>query len=759
MIFRILLIVGILAAITQAAPGTTDWNVENAQMVADFYSGSSLWKPSVFLARPGVASIVTSVLSGLSQGAMVLAIAFFFCEAARILLSGGSLAIHESFLFYGKALGIVFFIGIGIASGSALSTALQAIFLAPIEAITDTIKGASSQVVMRQIAEALAAAAKANQDSMLSWYKKILELDISMLMTNFFMMFALVITWIISIYIGIMAALMLALTPVCLPFFLFQPVSNVGWNWVKSMIAFPMMGVVGSIVTGLLMTSGMLKFSVTAGAMGQNLNAIASSIVLIVVMVSVPGVTNSLFGGIMTSPMAAGRTLMGAAAGAAAAGVTVASASMAAGGPAASAAGRMGVAVAGQATPGEDFRATTVRDLGSAAQSMGDWAGTVGRSVLQSQFPTLRRIQSALAKDKKAGQSADPGTTSPGQESSTAPSTAAQAASPAPAVAAREMEVFQGSTEKASEASATQGSASAPAQPQDRKASKDWNAQIAGWSLETQHSNMANLVKSTYGSQDLANRFAEKLKEPQWSGLRIDAANAPQGSSYYQIVSPVVFKAMEEMAIKPAVVSSLDQLERKDRGKGWNFSMNSREANNSLMTDYVRSVAGDKEADGFAKALKQDRDYLTGHQAEPILAVAQAAEGVYKEAGKAPPQMPKNLQAVADYEKRAAAPVPQPTADDRGGYRGADTFEPNTTMPAERYYEADRPVQIDYLRQLARTANNGQYAQFADDLKFPAKWNPVPREGQSFDQAALGMIRALLERQGFIGANKKEKES
>lgn len=1005
-----LLLPSVLVLLLCSSAGAASYDVDNASMLANFYDGSNLWLATSFLKQPATWDYITTIIGKLAEGGIVLGIGFFLCEAARAYLSGESLELHEAFAFYGKALLIFCILALAVTSGSAFANFISAIFFAPIEAMTGIVKSGSTATILKQIADSLADAAAANQDSKLKWFMKLVELDVTMLMVNFFMMFALVIAWIMSLYIGIMTAMLLALGPICIPFFIFQPVSSVGWNWVKSMIAYPMMGVVGSIVTGMLMSSGMLKFAVDSGAMGQNLTSIASSVILIIVMISIPGVTSALFGGIVGSPMGAARTLTSAASTAVTAGAAAVGGALAVGGPAAA---KVGGAMSSMSEGTSGVTST----VGGAIKSVGERAAPLGRSILQSQFPGLSRIKRSMESgsgtnsafgtladqqssmvdyasrtfghqvastmqdrmslpaysgfgvtalegeskaqsiersartalssmgirpgtastlgmaDRKvgadgfdfgfnsreanqalmadwvrknygleefrsfkegiagtshdlAGVSKDiQGTVGEGAESAAASmgvtldfSKAAAAMAPEDqhramvAYAARTygantgnlfagklqgefagegiqpgtgkaykdvmantveplMQRMQlnipvatsldGAARKATNQgfnfntntlagnqaimvdwvrrehgyAASQrfaqdlkqtkhtiegihpnvveaagaafyaaaqdmypedfprenrgggGGSQAGGPAADAKPSKDWRAEIDGWSQDKQSQNMVSFVKGRYG-QATAEAFEAKLRSPEWAGTTIDTSKA-EGTSYDAVMSPFMYSLMERMGAKPVVAGSMEELEGKNRGNGWNFSMNSREGNAALMTDYVRTTVGEQEAKRFADMIDTNKDYLAGRHMNLSQAVGAAVYDVYAGAGESAP-----------VTREAPKPVSQPVASapepDRSNYRGQDVFTMGTDVQPSDYHTWDRSQQVGYMRDIARTANNGQYAQYADQVKVPDRWNPVVREGQAFHQAALGAMRELMRRQGFIGNPKKE---
>lgn len=1012
----------VLLLLLVTSAGAASYDVDNAEMLANFYDGSTLWLATSFLKQPATWDFVTTIIGKLAEGGIVLAIAFFLCEAARAYLGGESLELHEALTFYGRSLLVFIVLAIAVTSGNAFANLISAIFFAPIEAMTGIVKSGSTATVLKQIADSLADAAAANQDSKLKWFVKLVELDVTMLMVNFFMMFALVIAWIMSLYIGIMVAMLLALGPICIPFFIFQPVSSVGWNWVKSMIAYPMMGVVGAITTGMLMSSGMLKFAVDAGALGQNLTSIASSVILIIVMVSIPGVTSALFGGIVGSPMGAARTLAGAAATAATAGAAAVGGVMAAGGPVAQ---RVGSAMEAMGTSGG--RQTVVGEAGSLIRSAGEKSAPLGRAILQSEFRTLDRIGRALRGQSGAGAGGTSFGDLPTQQSSMvdhaskmyghqvasrmqerlalpaysgfgvsalegetkgqsierstmealstmgirpgnattlgmadrkvrgegfdfgfnsreanqalmadwvrknygleefrafkdgiggtshdlagvskdvqgAVGDGAEAAAASMGVtldfsraaagmpvedqqramvayvarnygantgnlfAGKLKEEFSGSgiqpgdgkaykdvmantveplmermklnipvastLDGAARKASTQGfdfdsntlagnqaimvdwvrrehgyaasqrfaqdlsrtkhtiegthpnvveaagaafykaaqdmypedfprensasragssGSSAAGAGGDTKPSKDWKNEIDGWDQAKQSQNMVSFVKGRYGAA-AAEAFEAKLQSPEWAGTKIDTSKA-EGSSYDAVMSPFMYSLMERMGAKPTVAASMEELEGKNRGNGWNFSMNSREGNAALMTDYVRSTVGEQEAKRFADLIEPDRDYLAGRHMNLTKAVGAAVYDVYAGAGQSAPEGSRAAPAAAPRAERARA---QEQPAERSNYRGKDTFTSGTDTSPAQYQSWDRYKQVEYLRGIARTANNGQYAAYADQVKVPDRWNPVIREGQAFHEAALGAMRELMRRQGFIGNTKKE---
>lgn len=989
---------------------------DGAIALNDFYAGSNLWMPSQTMNSTGIRTVMTTIVRGLAWGGLTLAVCFMIAEGARIIMSGGELGIQEAFPFYGKAVLVCVVLALGVGDGEAFVKFCQSVFVVPIEAITDVIKTGSANAALTKIVDAMNAAAKANQESKLSWFVGILETNLSSLMTNFFMMFAMVIAWIISLYISIMTCMMVCLGPICLPFMLFQPVSSVAWNWIKSMIAYPMMGAVGAILMGMLMSSGMLNFSVTAGAANQNLTSIASSVILIICMVSVPGITNALFGGIMASPMAAARTLGGAMSTAASAATVATGAAMAASAPIAGAAGQMGVKAAGAATVGEDARLSTFRAASQGAAWYGEKAGGVGRAMMASQMPTFGRFKKELDKARgigpgmgslksqqssvidyaaktfgskeaaalqrafgtegfaKAGVKALAGESKGqavartagemlrdigarptiassistadkkmgedgfdfsfnsragnqkmmtewvrdniGKEEANTFATAVEAAGYDLKGTSKDVEAYvgDGALRAASELgldidyaekmkgsplakqqdaivayvgrthgpnmaklvsgklredefkesglqlagnrsynevmTATVGplmeemklrvptatsvdgavkkagrdgfdfNANTPAgneaimtdwvrknvggkaasqfakdleahnikesgkDPEDptrnvlgitgthgdvqkavgdavevarqtlypdppaggsgdgsgdppKKEPTNWVNEIDSWDTEKHHKNMGGFLNGRYNDPKLTETFNQMLQTPEYKDLRIDTSKAT-GTKYDEVMGPFMYPLLEQMGIKPTIVSNMDELSKRKKSKnGWNFDANSRDGNNSIMTDYVRSIAGDGEVPRFQSLIQPGRNYLEGRHIDTTAAVADGVDKVYREAGEVPPERKDDK-------------------GDRSNYRGANKIPSHLEIEASTYKAMSLDERRNWYRSIMREANDGQYNQYADKVSIPRGWDPIPRDGQSFADAGLGAMKALLVRQGFIAKDPKD---
>jgi type IV secretory pathway VirB6-like protein len=102
---------------------------------------------------------------------------------------------------------------------------------------------------------------------------------------------------------------MMCIGPIFIPFLVFEPFAQVGWNWIRSMILYPFACIIGSIVSTLLINTNTLKFAVKAGQQASLFTVLTASSVLILMNVMVVSIAHSLVGGSSPSARGAGRTL------------------------------------------------------------------------------------------------------------------------------------------------------------------------------------------------------------------------------------------------------------------------------------------------------------------------------------------------------------------------------------------------------------------------------------------------------------------
>lgn len=283
------------------------------------FGGHSLWKPSGFssssIADPcdhtkKVATV--NYTSGIISVVGKFGIAIFFCmfafEAARRLLSGQGLHFTEAIRFYATSIPVAVLLGLAVTGG--YEDVITGTVIKPIEAVVGAVMSSSSDEMLKKFSSAYDSYAATNQSSStISSFIAIFSLSIPLIIANAGILVSLVIIWVMSLYISVMCTVVMCLGPLFLPFVIFQPLSQIGWNWVKTMIAYPMMCIVGAVATSLLMGANMLNFSVETGQSSSYLVSIATSIMFILVIIMVPSITNGFMEGVQAAPMAAGRAL------------------------------------------------------------------------------------------------------------------------------------------------------------------------------------------------------------------------------------------------------------------------------------------------------------------------------------------------------------------------------------------------------------------------------------------------------------------
>jgi type IV secretory pathway TrbL component len=237
-----------------------------------------------------------------------LLIVFFLMEAIRRIINGQSLHFTEAVRLYATTIPIAFVLSTAFIPNPAVdyTTLITTIFLKPVEVVVGALLNNSTNEYLKGFGDALDSYSQGNSGSSSTGsFLAIMNLSIPVIMANAFLLISLVITWVMSLYISIMCTVMLCLGPLFLPFLVFQPVSQIGWNWIRGMIAYPMMCIVGAVISTILMKTNMQAFTAQAGPSGHYITIVAASLILLIVNISVPSITNGIVGGIHSSPLGA----------------------------------------------------------------------------------------------------------------------------------------------------------------------------------------------------------------------------------------------------------------------------------------------------------------------------------------------------------------------------------------------------------------------------------------------------------------------
>jgi hypothetical protein len=301
--------------------------VDETEVHSLFFNTLNLWNPNAFtnsefkdpcdptkVTKAGINT--ASIALNLGKFGIALFLALFMLEATRRMFSTEGLHFTNAIRLYATSAIVAVILSMTLIgnSGDAIYVGfIETIFMKPIAAISQMLTSNSSAEVKERFVDAYAAYSKANQDSESFWsFIPFIDLNIGLFFANALVLLALMIAWAISIYVSLMCTVVLCLGPLFLPFLVFQPLSQIGWNWIRAMIAYPMMCLVGSATTAMIMRTELLKFTVSTGEDANYISSITASITLILVSLMVPSLTNSIVGGVAGSPRSAGRQLKGA---------------------------------------------------------------------------------------------------------------------------------------------------------------------------------------------------------------------------------------------------------------------------------------------------------------------------------------------------------------------------------------------------------------------------------------------------------------
>jgi type IV secretory pathway TrbL component len=283
------------------------------------FGNVSLWKPSGFSSSAitdpcdhtkiiPTTNYTSAIVAAVGKFGIALFLSMFLFEAFRRLLSGNGLHFTNSVRLYVSSAPVAVILGLAVTGG--YETLITTIVITPIEAVVNSVMSIGSADLLNKFSLAYDKYAEANGEaSSLLSFMAITSLSIPVILANAFILISLVIIWVMSLYISVMCTVVMCLGPLFLPFLVFQPLSQIGWNWVRTMIAYPMMCIVGAVVTSLLMGANMLNFTVETGQSASYLVSIATSIMFILVIIMVPSITNGFMQGVQSSPMSAGRAL------------------------------------------------------------------------------------------------------------------------------------------------------------------------------------------------------------------------------------------------------------------------------------------------------------------------------------------------------------------------------------------------------------------------------------------------------------------
>lgn len=364
-VLRILMLVLIVASGASADP------------LGMLYNGDKLWHVQYFLAEGTVLDTVNGMLKVTTLAGAAVVIFCLFAEAARRFL-GRDFEIQDVFTFLAKYM----LVAILVSTPTAWSAAISFGILKPTLAMVTAVHSVGKEGAMQAFGEALLTSASAAYEGVDSLASTLFQQSVSAIVLGFASILALCISFAISLYISVMWTILYVIGPMLVPLALFAPLAGIGWTWIRSFLAFCLMGVVGAMAMGLLIGGGLLLNAVKLGATADVIPAIAYSVVIVVVLVMVPRFTLSLFDGIGPDPMGVAATMKSLAGAALSVGVVTAGAAATGAGMAMDGVGSLGSRVAAEGA----FRQASER-LAAA----GEATRAFGNAAVQSQFSNVQK--------------------------------------------------------------------------------------------------------------------------------------------------------------------------------------------------------------------------------------------------------------------------------------------------------------------------------------------------------------------------------
>jgi hypothetical protein len=301
---RVLILLGMMMGFAQAQGTTPD---RDAAAMGYVLSVGNQWSVKQILGGYGISFQKTFISSGGMLGitckyGMYLLMMFFLLQLAKLLLDRQT-SIFDAFkLFFPTII-----IGTLISSPLIFYTVCGWL-ISPFEAVINQLKIYNVEMITIDRAEQLLEYGQEAQGNTLGMIGALAKASVSELLGNLLLTLAIVVSWIMSLYFSVMWTLFLVVGPLLVPCLIFAPLSSVAWNWLKTMISYPMMCLMGMILSVMMANIGFLSFATKEAGAGQMFTAIASSAMMIVCYAMIPTLGSSIVGGISSSFMGAART-------------------------------------------------------------------------------------------------------------------------------------------------------------------------------------------------------------------------------------------------------------------------------------------------------------------------------------------------------------------------------------------------------------------------------------------------------------------
>ena len=167
--------------------------------------------------------------------------------------------------------------------------------------LTKSILASYEASLMDQVLSALKAAG-AEKSSEIKWFSiNAIEASIPNILSTAAAGLGLALYWVMSKYQAMLYTFWYLIGPILLPFYLFPPFRGVAERWFASLLAASFMGIVGAIMFILMVRAQWLTLAFGAGANASYITALVFAILTLLLMISIPRLSNSIWDGISAS--------------------------------------------------------------------------------------------------------------------------------------------------------------------------------------------------------------------------------------------------------------------------------------------------------------------------------------------------------------------------------------------------------------------------------------------------------------------------
>ena len=167
--------------------------------------------------------------------------------------------------------------------------------------MTSAILSSYEATLMDQVLASLKAVGE-EKSSEVKWFSlNALAASIPSILSTAAAGLALALYWVMSKYQALLYTFWYLIGPVLLPFYLFPPFRGVAERWFSSLLGSAFMGVVGSLMFILMAQSQWLTKAFSAGANTSYITALVFALLTLLLMISIPRLSNSIWEGISAS--------------------------------------------------------------------------------------------------------------------------------------------------------------------------------------------------------------------------------------------------------------------------------------------------------------------------------------------------------------------------------------------------------------------------------------------------------------------------